>query len=50
MLLMKYYQIQKKREIYDKYGIDGLREGGGGGFDPFEGLFGGLFGKRGGGN
>jgi DnaJ family protein A protein 2 len=39
----------EKREIYDKYGIDGLREGGGGGFDPFEGLFGGLFGKRGGG-
>jgi DnaJ family protein A protein 2 len=38
----------EKREIYDKYGIDGLREGAGGGFDPFEGLFGGLFGRRGG--
>jgi len=38
----------EKREIYDKYGIDGLRDGGGGG-DPFEGLFGGLFGRRGGG-
>lgn len=38
----------EKREIYDKYGIEGLREGGGGGFDPFEGLFGGLFGRRGG--
>lgn len=39
----------EKREIYDKYGIDGLREGGGGGMDMFEGLFGGLFGGRGGG-
>jgi DnaJ family protein A protein 2 len=32
----------EKREIYDKYGIEGLRDGGG--MDPFEGLFGGLFG------
>jgi len=39
----------EKREIYDKYGIDGLREDGGSGMDPFEGLFGGLFGGRGGG-
>jgi DnaJ family protein A protein 2 len=38
----------EKRELYDKYGIDGLREGGPGGMDPFEGLFGGLFGGRGG--
>jgi DnaJ family protein A protein 2 len=38
----------EKREIYDKYGIEGLREDGGGGMDPFEGLFGGLFGGRGG--
>jgi DnaJ family protein A protein 2 len=35
---------QEKRELYDKYGIDGIREGGGGGMDPFESLFGGLFG------
>jgi DnaJ family protein A protein 2 len=39
----------EKREIYDKYGIDGLRQDGGGGMDPFEGLFGGLFGGHGGG-
>jgi DnaJ family protein A protein 2 len=39
----------EKREIYDKYGIEGLREDGGGGMDMFEGLFGGLFGGRGGG-
>jgi DnaJ family protein A protein 2 len=41
----------EKREIYDKYGIEGLKEGGGaGGMDMFEGLFGGLFGGgRGGG-
>jgi len=40
----------EKKEIYDKYGIDGIREGAGG-MDPFEGLFGGLFGggRRGGG-
>lgn len=35
----------EKRELYDKYGVDGLREGGGG--DPFEHLFGGLLGGRG---
>jgi DnaJ family protein A protein 2 len=40
----------EKREIYDKHGLDGLREDGGGGMDPFEGLFGGLFGGRGGRN
>jgi DnaJ family protein A protein 2 len=41
----------EKRELYDKYGIDGIKEGGAGGMDPFEGLFGGLFGggRRGGG-
>jgi DnaJ family protein A protein 2 len=40
----------EKREIYDKYGIDGLREDGGSGMDPFESMFGGLFGRgRGGG-
>jgi len=39
----------EKREIYDKYGIDGLRDNGGSGMDPFEGLFGGLFGGRRGG-
>jgi len=38
----------EKREIYDKYGLDGLREDGGGGMDPFEGIFGGLFGRGGG--
>jgi DnaJ family protein A protein 2 len=36
-----------KREIYDKYGLDGLTNGGGGG-DPFADLLGGLFGRRGG--
>jgi len=37
----------EKRELYDKYGVDGIKEGGGG-MDPFEGIFGGLFGGRGG--
>jgi DnaJ family protein A protein 2 len=39
----------EKREIYDKYGLEGLKDGGGGGdpFDLFSGLFGG--GRRGGG-
>lgn len=37
----------EKRELYDKYGLDGIRQDGGGGMDPFEGLFGGLFGGRG---
>jgi DnaJ family protein A protein 2 len=32
----------EKREIYDKYGLEGLKDGGGG--DPFESLFGGLLG------
>lgn len=39
----------EKRELYDKYGMDGIKEGGAGGMDPFEGLFGGLFGGRRGG-
>lgn len=36
----------EKREIYDRHGIQGLKEGGGGGFpgDIFGDLFGGLFG------
>jgi len=35
---------QEKREIYDKYGMDGLKDGGGaGGMDPFD-IFGSLFG------
>jgi DnaJ family protein A protein 2 len=33
----------EKREIYDKYGLDGLKDGGGG-MDPFESIFGGLLG------
>jgi DnaJ-class molecular chaperone len=41
----------EKRELYDKYGIDGLKEGGGrggpGGFgDIFEHFFGGAGGGR----
>ena len=35
----------EKRELYDRYGIEGVR--GEGDVDPFEGLFGGLFGGRG---
>jgi len=35
----------EKREIYDKYGLDGLTQGGGG-MDPFADLLGGLFGGR----
>lgn len=38
----------EKRELYDKYGLDGIKDGGQGGFDPFEGLLGGLLGGRGG--
>lgn len=38
----------EKRDIYDKYGLEGLKEGGGGGMDPFESMFGGLFGRGGG--
>jgi DnaJ family protein A protein 2 len=34
----------EKRAMYDKYGIDGVRDGAGGD-DPFEHLFGGLFGR-----
>lgn len=39
---------KEKRDIYDKYGEDGLKEGGGGGGDPFDlfSMFGG--GGRGG--
>jgi DnaJ family protein A protein 2 len=36
----------EKRELYDKYGIDGVRDGGQGGMDPFAHLFGGLFGGK----
>jgi DnaJ family protein A protein 2 len=41
----------EKKELYDKYGLEGIKEGGGGGMDPFESLFGGMFGggRRGGG-
>jgi len=39
---------QDKREIYDKYGLEGLKEGAGaGGFDPFGGIFGDIFGMGG---
>jgi len=35
----------EKRETYDKYGMEGLKEGAGaGGFDPFGGVFGDIFG------
>jgi DnaJ family protein A protein 2 len=33
----------EKREVYDKYGLEGLRDGGGPGGDPFD-IFSGLFG------
>jgi len=36
----------EKRELYNRYGEKGLREGGGGG--GFEEMFGGMFGGRGG--
>jgi DnaJ-class molecular chaperone len=35
----------EKREKYDRYGEDGLKEGGGGG-DPFGGMFGGMGGRQ----
>lgn len=35
----------EKKEIYDKYGLDGLSQGGGG-MDPFADLLGGLLGGR----
>jgi len=31
---MKFYPIQKKKEIFDKYGEEGLKAGGGGGGGP----------------
>lgn len=33
----------EKRETYDKYGLEGLKDGGAGGMDPFD-IFGSLFG------
>ncbi|OQV23907.1 DnaJ-like protein subfamily B member 11 [Hypsibius exemplaris] len=39
----------EKREKYDKYGEEGLKEGGGGHGDPFSSFFGGDFGFFGGG-
>lgn len=39
----------EKKELYDKYGLDGLSGSGGSGMDPFADLFGGLFGRRQGG-
>lgn len=40
----------EKREVYDKYGLDGLKEGAGGAggnpFDVFENLFGGRGGQK----
>jgi len=38
----------EKRELYDKYGIDGVK-GEAGGMDPFADILGGLFGRKGGG-
>mmetsp|Transcript_60529 Transcript_60529/g.70139 ORF Transcript_60529/g.70139 Transcript_60529/m.70139 type:complete len:430 (-) Transcript_60529:78-1367(-) len=38
----------EKKEIYDKYGLEGLTSGGGG-MDPFADILGGLFGMGGGG-
>jgi len=38
----------EKRELYDKYGIDGVKDGGGG-MDPFADILGGLIGGRRGG-
>jgi DnaJ family protein A protein 2 len=37
----------EKREIYDKYGLEGFKDGGAGGMDPFD-IFGSLFGGMGG--
>lgn len=39
----------KKKQIYDQYGEEGLKEGGGMGFDPFSDFFGGGMGGFGGG-
>ena len=39
---------REKRELYDKYGEDGVKEGGSGGHG-MEDLLGGLFGRRPGG-
>lgn len=40
---------KQKRDIYDKYGEEGLREGGGGGGADLSDLLGGMFGMGGGG-
>ena len=40
---------REKRELYDKYGEDGVKEGGRGGGGGMDDLLGGLFGGRGGG-
>jgi len=37
---------EDKRALYDKYGLDGLKDGGGG-MDPFADILGGLFGRKG---
>lgn len=39
---------KQKRDIYDKYGEEGLREGGGGGGADISDLLGGMFGMGGG--
>ena len=47
--LQNVYEVlsdKEKRDIYDKYGEDGLKEGGGAGGDPFD-IFGQMFGGGG---
>jgi len=44
---MKYLTTQKKKEIYDKYGMEGFKNGGGGGGD-FGDILGSFFGMGGG--
>ena len=47
--LQNVYEVlsdKEKRDIYDKYGEEGLKEGGGGGGDPFD-IFGQMFGGGG---